>query len=150
MTRDLLLLVHIAAAAAWLGANFVQLTVGKRMLARPDETAARWAETTGRLVSTYYNVAGTLLGVTGVLLVLDGDWAWSSGFVAVGITALVIGGVLGVIEFGPLAKKIAAAARAGDAPTFARLVKRNVVSALFDSTVVLTTILAMVDKWKVG
>lgn len=150
MTRHLLLLVHIAAAAAWLGANFVQLTVGKRMLGQPDETAARWAETTGRLVATYYNVAGTLLGVTGVLLVLDGDWAWSSGFVAVGITALVIGGVLGVVEFGPQSKKIAAAARAGDGPTFARLVRRNAMAAVFDTLVVLTTILAMVDKWRVG
>lgn len=150
MTRHLLLLVHIASAAAWLGANFVQLTVGKRMLGRPDETAARWAETTGRLVSTYYNVAGVGLGVTGVLMVLDGDWPWSSGFIAVGITALVVGGVLGIIEFAPLSKKIAAAARAGDGPTLARLVKRNVLSALFDSTVVLTTILAMVSKWRMG
>lgn len=101
-------------------------------------------------MSTYYNVAGVGLGVTGVLMVLDGDWPWSSGFVVVGIAALVIGGVLGIIEFAPLSRKIAAAARAGDGPMFARLVKRNVLSALFDSTVVLTTILAMVAKWKVG
>jgi len=100
VTRNLLLLVHIASAAAWLGANFVQLTVGRRMLGRPDETAARWAETTGRLVSTYYNVAGAGRGGTGL--------------------------------------------------TLARLVKRNVLSALFDSTVVLTTILAMVSKWRTG
>lgn len=150
MTRHLLLLVHIASAAAWLGANFVQLTVGKRMLATPDETAARWAETTGRLVATYYNVAGVLLGVTGVLLVREGGWAWSSGFVAVGIAALVVGGVLGVIEFGPLSKRIVAAARAGDAPTFTRLVRRNALSAVFDTTVVLTTVLAMVSKWQAG
>lgn len=150
MTRNLLLLVHIASAAAWLGANFVQLSVGRRMLGAPDETAARWAETTGRLVAVYYNVAGTLLGVTGVLLVRESGWAWSSGFVAVGIAALVVGGVLGVIEFGPLSKRIVAAARAGDGPAFARLVRRNALSAVFDTLVVLTTVLAMVAKWRAG
>ena len=46
-----------------------------------------------------------LIGTTGVILVLDNDWSWSSGFVWVGISVVVVGAVLGGAVFGPLAKR---------------------------------------------
>lgn len=148
MYRHLLLTLHIIGVAAWLGANFVQLVVTPRLSRQPGEVATAWAETAGRLARTYYNVAGTLIGVTGTLLVQHGGWSWTAGFVIVGIAALVVGAALGVAEFLPLARRSAAASRAGDATLLRRLGRRAAMSALVDTSVVVLTVLAMVSKWQ--
>ncbi|HEX4866418.1 MAG TPA: DUF2269 family protein [Acidimicrobiales bacterium] len=115
MTRTLLLWLHIASVAAWLGANFVQLVLSPRFAKGPADVAAAWTRQTIWLGERYYNAAGAVLGVTGVLLVLDGDWPWGTTFLWVGIAVLVIGGAMGGLLFGPLAKRRVAALESGDA-----------------------------------
>lgn len=142
--RNLLLTLHIASAAAWLGANFVQLALTPWFAARGGEAAASWFEGTGLLAKRYYNVAGAVLGVTGVLLVLELGYAWSSGFVAVGITVIVVGAALGIGFFGPEGERLAATARSGG-----RADPRRYLSvAGLDTVLVLTAILAMVSGWR--
>ncbi len=147
MTRNLLLLLHIGGVAAWLGANFVQLVLSPRFARGPAAAAAAWTRHTIWLGERYYNVAGGLIVVTGVLLVLDGDWSWGSGFIWVGIAVVVIGGVMGVTLFSPLAQRRAAALDAGDEPTAAGAQGRIIPLAYLDTALVLTAVLAMVDKW---
>lgn len=148
MYRNLLLALHIASVAAWLGANFVQIVLSPRFAKGPADVAAAWTRQTIWLGERYYNTAGAVLAVTGVLLVLDGDWSWSAGFVAVGITVIVIGGVMGGVFFGPLAKRRAAALESGDEAAAAQAQGRIIPLALFDTALVLTAVLAMVDKWQ--
>jgi hypothetical protein len=148
MYRNLLLALHIASVAAWLGANFVQIVLSPRFAKGPADVAAAWTRQTIWLGERYYNTAGAVLAVTGVLLVLDGDWSWSAGFVAVGITVIVIGGVMGGVFFGPLAKRRAAALESGDEAGAAQAQGRIIPLALFDTALVLTAVLAMVDKWQ--
>jgi hypothetical protein len=145
--RNIVLTLHIAGAAAWLGANLVQLVLTPRFARWGGETAARWADAAGALTRTYYNAAGGILGVTGVLLVMHGGWSWTAGFVLLGIATLVVGGVLGSLEFGPLSARLAAAARGGDEPAVQRLARRTVRSALIDTSLVVLTVFAMVSKW---
>lgn len=147
MTRNLLLLVHIGGVAAWLGANFVQLVLSPRFARGPADAAAAWTRQTIWLGERYYNLAGGLIAATGVLLVLDGDWSWGSGFVWVGISVVVIGGVMGVTLFGPLAQRCATALEAGDDATAAAAQGRIIPLAFVDTALVLTAVLAMVDKW---
>lgn len=45
MTRNLLLLAHIAAVAAWLGANFTQFVVAPRLRRVGTAPARAWSET---------------------------------------------------------------------------------------------------------
>jgi uncharacterized membrane protein len=149
MTRTLLLSLHIASVAAWLGANFVQLVLSPRFAKGPADVAAAWTRQTIFLGERYYNAAGTLLGITGVLLVLDGDWSWGSGFIWVGITVLVIGGVMGGVFFGPLAKRRAEALEAGDVAAADQAQARIIPLALLDTALILLALLAMVDKWAV-
>jgi hypothetical protein len=151
MTRNLLLLLHIAGVAAWLGANFVQLVLSPRFARGPADVAATWARQTIFLGERYYTAAGGLIGVTGVLLVLDGDWGWGSGFIWVGVAVIVIGAVMGVAFFAPLAKRQIAVLDSGDGPgATAVLVRRIIPLALLDTTLVLTAVLAMVDRWQVA
>lgn len=148
MTRNLLLLLHITGVAAWLGANFVQLALSPRLAREPANVAAAWTRQTIWLGERYYIAAGGLIAVTGVLLVLDGPWSWSAGFVWVGITVVVIGAVMGGAFFGPLAKRRAAALDSGDEADAAAAQGRIIPLALLDTALILTAILAMVDKWQ--
>lgn len=146
-TRTLLLAVHIASVSGWLGANYLQMVVSPRLAKGPAEVAAAWTRQTIWLGERYYPVIGGLIAVTGVLLVLDGDWSWSAGFVWVGISVIVIGAVTGIVGFGPLAKRRAESLESGDGPV-ADAAQRKIMSlALFDTALVLLTVLAMVHKW---
>jgi hypothetical protein len=147
-TRTLLLALHIAGAAAWLGANFVQLVLSPRFAKGPADVAAAWTRQTIWLGERYYTAAGGVIAITGVLLVLDGDWSWSAGFVWVGITVVVIGGFMGGALFGPLAKQRAAALDTGDTAAADAAQGRIIPLALLDTALVLTAVLAMVHKWQ--
>lgn len=147
MTRTLLLAVHIAGVAAWLGANFVQLVLSPRFAQGSAVVAAAWTRQTIWLGERYYNVAGGVITATGVLLVLDGDWSWGSGFIWVGVAVVVIGGVMGVTLFGPLARQRADALESGDDTAAAAAQSRIIPLALLDTALVLLAVLAMVDRW---
>ena len=148
MTRTLVLALHIAGVAAWLGANFVQLVLSPRFAKGPSDVAAAWTRQTIWLGERYYIAAGALIAITGVTLVLDGGWSWSSGFIWVGIIVVVIGAVMGAAGFGPLAKQRADALEAGDTAAADAAQGRIMPLALVDTALVLTAVLAMVDKWQ--
>lgn len=145
MTRNLLLWLHVAAVAAWLGANFVQLVLARRLADGP--AAKAWTDATIFLGERYYTAAGGVIGVTGVLLVLDTPWSWGDGFVWMGIVVVLIGGAMGGLVFGPLAKKRSAALEAGDAATAEAALARTIPAAYLDTALVLIVVLAMVSKW---
>ncbi len=147
MYRDLLLVVHIASVAAWLGCNLTQLFLGPWFAKRGGEVAATWYEATSRLASRYYNVAGTLLAVSGALLVVKMDYAWSAGFVGVGITVVIVGGVLGTVFFAPTGARLAEITREGDEPARRSLDRRYLAVACLDTLLVLAAVLAMVKRW---
>ncbi len=148
MVRTLLLTVHLAGVAAWLGANFTQLALGRFYGNQPTEARLAWVTATGLMASRYYNTAGTVIGATGVGLVLHGDWSWGSGFIWVGIAVLVIGGVMGMRGFVPASAQLAAALRAEQPAEVRRFDHRVLVLAVVDTSFVLVTVLAMVHKWQ--
>jgi hypothetical protein len=146
MTRNLLLLAHIASVAGWLGANVVQFVVAPRFRRAGGALAQQWTDTASFLGQRYYNVVGALVAVTGVGLVLHGHWRWE-GFVLVGIAMVVIGGVTGVAVLAPLLKKETAARTAGDDAAVAKAQHNFDAVALMDTILVLITMLAMIDHW---
>lgn len=148
MTRTLLLALHITAVAAWLGANLVQLVLTPRFARGPADIAAAWTRQTIWLGERYYATAGGVIGITGVLLVLDGGWSWSAGFVWVGIAVIVIGAVMGVALFAPLGHQRAAALESGDAAEADSAQRRIIPLAVLDTVLVLTAVLAMVERWQ--
>lgn len=148
MTRTWLLAVHITGVGAWLGANFVQLALSPRFARGQADVAAAWTRQTVWLGERYYSVVGAVIAISGVLLVLDGDWSWSSGFIWVGVTVVVLGAAMGVGLFGPLAERRATALESGDGDDAAVTQRRIIRLAILDTALVLTALLAMVDKWQ--
>ena len=114
-----------------------------------EEIFAEWLgiRQTIWLGERYYNAAGGVLAVTGVLLVLDGDWSWGTEFIWVGLAVVVIGGAMGGLLFGPLAKRRAAALESGDTATADEAQGRIMPLALLDTALILVAVWAMVDKW---
>lgn len=148
MTRNLLLLVHLASVAAWLGANLVQLVVAPRLRRVGTDEARAWSQTARFLGRRYYNVAGGVVGLSGVLLVLDGNWHWR-GFVLVGIATVVIGAVLGIAVFDGQLRREDQALGAGDRARATRAQHVITSVALLDTFLLLLTMLAMIDRWRV-
>jgi hypothetical protein len=148
MTRTLLLVVHIIGVGCWLGANVVQLLLSPRLARSSPEVASAWTRQIMWLAERYYVVVGVAIGITGVLLVLDGDWSWSSGFIWVGIGVLVIGAVLGVAVFGPLARTRVEALDSGDRAAADAAQRRIVPFGIVDTALVVVAIAAMVHKWQ--
>jgi hypothetical protein len=146
--REALLVLHVAGVAAWLGANFTQLFLAPWFARRGGTDHIAWIEASAQLGRRYYNVAGGVIGVTGALLVIETPYEWSAGFVAVGITVIVVGAVLGIFAFTPLAGRQAAAVRADDVATARPLGTRIASLAVLDTVLVLTAVAAMVVKWR--
>ena len=100
------------------------------------------------LHDTYYAVVGVTILVTGAALVQKSGWSWSSGFIWVGVGAVVGAAVLGGGGLGSLAKKRLAALEAGDAAGAGAARRRSLPLGLLVSALPLVAIFAMVEKWR--
>ena len=143
--RDVLLILHIAGAGTWLGANVVQ-AVAPPALARAGSSAlAGWYRTTSALAVRLYIPAAVLILITGILMVLQSDtYSFASIFVSIGFGMILVGALLGRFVFGPGGEQAAAAVEAGDEGSIRRAVSRLTTFGLIDTLLLLFTITAMV------
>ena len=134
-TRTVLLTLHIAAIASWLGADVVQHAMRHRWQRETSEVSEAWARMQFWLHDRYYAVVAVLILVTGIALVQHEHWAWSSTFIWVGL------GLKG------LAKKRIEALEASDADGAEAADRRALPIELLLTAFVLVTVVAMVHKW---
>lgn len=102
--RELLLILHILAAAAWIGGSFFALAsfgtlakqVGPKDVGTLDEAIG----------SMYFGTSVVVLLLSGIALVLTSDvFGWGDAFVLIGIGVIVADGALQGTVFGPRAKR---------------------------------------------
>jgi hypothetical protein len=144
--RNILLVLHIAGAGAWFGANLMQAIV-PGLLGPVSPAAASWFRTTEKLATRFYIPVAVTILVTGILLVLNSEaYGFGSVFVSIGFVAVIIGAVLGSTVFGPKSEAIADAIDSGEADRADKM--RGTVGGfgILDTLVVLFTIYAMVAK----
>ncbi len=147
MRRDVLLVAHIAAISAWLGANVVQFVLTPWFARRSIPENLGWISATLFLGRRYYNVVGALVAFTGVLLVLESDYNFSAGFVIVGVAMIVVGAVTGVAVFDRLINQHIVALQSSDLVLAAQLRARTLWVAVVDTSLLLLTAYAMVKRW---
>ncbi|MCP4437012.1 MAG: hypothetical protein GY812_16140 [Actinomycetia bacterium] len=150
--RNTLLVIHIIAVAAWLGANLTMAFAGS--MTRGADVAARrwWAAAQGNLARVYKSIAATVVLITGVWLVLltvEGVrlFEFSDPFVSIGFLVVIVGAGLGIFVFGPGCRQIVASIDSGDAQGEARATNRLSVVGLVDTLLVVLAIVAMVGGW---
>lgn len=143
--REILLVLHIAGAGTWLGANVVQAVVPPIAARKSAEVLAGWYRITSAIASRIYVPAAVLILVTGVLLVLESEtYGFGSVFVTIGFGMIVIGALLGQFVFGPGGDAAADAVESGDGVAIRSAVGRLTRFGLIDTLLLLFTITAMV------
>jgi len=145
--RDILLVLHIAGAGTWFGANIVQAVVPPMALKEAGAAASGWYRIAGRLSTVLYMPAAILILLTGVILVLQSDaYDFDNLFVAIGFVTIAIGALLGTFVFGPVSQRAADAIDANDSAAIKASTGRLAMFGVIDSLLVLTTITVMVLK----
>lgn len=143
-----LLVIHILAAGAWFGTNVVQFVVNPRVRTYPADIGSWWLRRTVAFGTRIYTPAAVVLLVTGVFLVIDNDlFEFSSTFVTIGFTMVIIGAGLGMFVFGPRGEAAASAIEAGNEPEVRRLTGSLAGFGVLDSVLLVVTIIAMTSKW---
>ena len=146
-TRTILLTLHIAAIAAWLGADIVQHAMRHRWRRETAEVAEAWARMQFWLHDRYYVVVAVLILASGIALVQDGHWGWSSKFIWVGLATITAGATLGGIGLKGLAAKRVGALDASDTQGAAAADRRALPIELLLTTFMLVTVVAMIHRW---
>lgn len=143
--RDILLVLHIAGAGTWLGANIVQAIVPPAAARIGTATVAGWYRLTSVLARRLYMPAAILILITGVLLVLQSDaYGFGATFVAIGFATIVVGAVLGIVVFGPGGDAAAEAVESGDQMRIRTAVARITRWGMVDTLLILFAISVMV------
>ena len=145
---ELLLWLHILAAAAWFGTG-VASAIGDRLISsETSEARAAWYRIVLRFGQIVYTPAAVLVLITGVLLVIDiPAYGFGSTFVSIGFLAVIVGAGLGMAVFGPKSREAAAALDNGDTTGAATAIARIRQASLIDLLVLTVTIAAMVWNW---
>jgi len=149
--REVLLFIHILAAATWLGANVTQIVVNPVMARTGGATAAAWMRQTVRMGIIAYTPAALVALITGIFLVIDGaQWEFEQFFVVLGFITVIVGAVVGARVFGPLGRKAANLYDSGDATAAAAVQSKLGMWTYIDTALVVVTIYAMVSKLGAG
>jgi uncharacterized membrane protein len=143
--RDILLVLHIAGAGTWLGANIVQAVVPSMAARQGPQAAAGWYRVAGALSRRLYMPASILILVTGIWMVVENDdYGFGSGFVSVGFGMIIIGALLGIFVFEPGSERAAQAIDSGDRVAIRASTARIAAFGTADTLLLLFTITAMV------
>lgn len=128
---ELLLFVHVLAAATWVGGAIMLKIQSDRALRTDPGRAAELALETERVGTRVLMPASIVLLVAGLWLVFEGDWGFEPLWVKLGLAIYVVSAVTGAVFLGPLYKQVGvlrAERGAGDAELTARLQRISTLS----------------------
>jgi uncharacterized membrane protein len=141
-----LLIIHILAAASWLGAGVAVALLSSMAGRQAEATGAGLAVSFQKIGNLLFMPAGIIVLISGVVLVLDSPWKFTNLFVIIGIVAVVNGAVFGARVSGPATKSLQQAHQTGDLPKLRALYNRFGVLVLIDVGVVVIALISMILK----
>jgi Predicted integral membrane protein (DUF2269) len=143
--RDILLILHIAGAGAWLGANVVQAMAPSLAAKQGPAAQAGWFRIAAKLSSRLYMPAAILILITGIWMVLlDDAYGFGTLFVTIGFGMIIVGAILGILVFDRGSQQAATAIEAGDQAAIRSVTGRLAGFGVLDTLLLLFTITAMV------
>jgi putative copper export protein len=146
--NQVLLFLHIVAAAAWLGANVAQFVLRPRFAGDDATATARYLQGTVDMGMKLYTPAGVTLLVTGVIMVTRIEaFDFESLFVSIGFAMIVVGIVLGIVVFARKGREAAEHFENGRITEGAAVQSTLVRFGVIDTVLLLVTIAAMVGRW---
>ncbi len=112
---ELLLFVHVLAAAIWVGGSAMLKVQSSRALRSGPARAAKLATETERVGTSVLMPASIVLLIGGLWLVFEGDWGFGPLWVKLGLAIYVVSAVAGAVFLGPLYKQVGQLRAAGGA-----------------------------------
>jgi uncharacterized membrane protein len=148
-TNELLLTLHILAAATWIGAALAVQVIGARMRpSTPDAAIDQFAVDAEAIGKMLFAPAAAVLLITGLALVANEDLSWTDPWILVGIGAFVVAGAVGGAFLVPEGRRIAELARTpGHDPAEVRdRARRRLLVARVDLSVLILAVADMVSR----
>jgi uncharacterized membrane protein len=138
---ELLLTIHILAAAAWIGgglyATFSASTLAGSMGLKPVMLVEDSVST------KFFGASVALVLLSGIGLVITSDqFGWTNAFVLIGIAAIVLDGVIEGVIFSPRVKRLTEA----DEPSMTEFRSILRTSSVLHMAILFFTVWAMVAK----
>jgi hypothetical protein len=141
----ILLVLHIAAAGTWLGANIVQAIVPPMAARQSPQAVAGWYRVAAQLSSRLYMPVAILILITGIWLVIENEaYSFGSVFVSIGFAMIIVGALLGKFVFEPGSVRAAEAVESGDEGAVKSAAARIAGFGMVDTLLLLFTMTAMV------
>lgn len=107
---EVLLFLHILAAAIWFGGGFILLVLGARLSRIRDNDGLESLFRQANFISTgVFIPSGLAVFFLGVLMVIEGEWTFGMLWIVLGLVGYAITFVTGLGLLMPQAKRIAAA-----------------------------------------
>ena len=148
-TNELLLTVHILAAATWIGAALALQVIAAHMRSStPDAVTDRFAidaETVGKAL---FAPSAVVLVITGVILVAHEQLGWTRAWLLLGFGAVLIAGAVGGAFLIPEGRRLAKLARTPghDSAEIRRRARRRFLVARVDLLVLILGVADMVFR----
>lgn len=139
---EILLFLHIAAAAIWLGSGFfLQMLVFRAGATENGPLLQGVASNSGWLAQRVFIPASLVVLIVGILLTIEGPWSFGDLWIVLGLVGYAFSFLVGILFLEPEGKRIGAAMAAGDdAQARWRVSRINTVSRI--ELVVLYLVLA--------
>lgn len=149
--NDFLLIIHVLAAATWIGAGALSGFVGSRMAREGGPAALSWARVSREAGLKVFNPAGLLTALSGVLLVVFSEvYDWADTFVTVGLTVVVITAIIGGVVHRPDSDRMVTALESADHETAASIGKRAAIWGAVTMALLIVAVSVMVLKTGTG
>jgi len=149
--NDFLLIIHVLAAATWIGAGALSAFVGSRMAREGGPAALSWARVSREAGLKVFNPAGIMTALTGILLVAFSDvYDWADTFVTVGLTVVVITAIIGGVVHRPDSDRMVTALEGADYETAASIGKRAAIWGAVTMALLIVAVSLMVLKTGAG
>ncbi len=146
--REILLIVHILAAAAWIGLNLAQFVFVPRLVRAGNDAAAAWMGAFVDLGRIYNTPAAIVILASGVGLVIDSAvYEFEHVFVVIGVVMVIIGGVLGARVYAPLGRAAQAAYISDDQGAAQTATEGIIRIGAIETLLLVVTVVAMVNRW---
>ena len=112
---EVLLFLHIAAAAVWLGsAFFLQMLVWRAGKAGDGPLLQGIASNSGWMAQRIFIPASLVVLIIGILLTIEGPWSFGDLWIVLGLAGYAFSFLVGILFMEPEGKRIALAMQAGD------------------------------------
>jgi len=146
---ELLLMLHIFAVIAWLGAGlvFTILIVRARASSDPQREAAYHADI-GQLAPLLFIPASLATFVFGLLAAIEGNWDFGQAWVLIGLAGWLMSFLIGILYFKPESERIAELEAQGGTGVTEAMSRSKRMSAVdnFELTTLYVVAAAMVLK----